>query len=124
MAHKQKIAQCSNKGNFIVSPEIFENDDWDFELKLFSTSNQRDWYKMKLAYAEYCIQRGDEREAFDIYTCILEKVISNSKIDEKYKDIAFNAYDGLSKVTWSGSEYIWESGISVIDEYRPLFEKN
>lgn len=123
MNDKQIIAQCSDKGKFKVDSEIFEDENWEFTHGLFSTSNMEDWYMLKLAYAKYCIQRGDEREAFDIYTTILEEIVSNGHINEKYRDIANEAYSSLSKIVWNGSEYIYESGISVIEGYKELFEK-
>ena len=78
MANKQKIAQSSAEGKLRVEPEIFDDDNWEFSLRLFSTPNTEDWYTMKLAYAEYSMQREDERGAFDIYTSILEEVVSIS----------------------------------------------
>lgn len=122
MVDKKKIAQCSSKGKFKVTSDIFEDNNREFPLGLFSTLNMEDWYMLKLAYAEYCIQLGNEREAFDIYTTILEETVTNGCINEKYRDIANEAYVALSKMVWSGSEYIWESGISVLKGYKELFE--
>lgn len=122
MVDKKKIAQCSSKGKFKVTSDIFEDNNREFTLGLFSTLNMEDWYMLKLAYAEYCIQLGNEREAFDIYTTILEETVTNGCINEKYRDIANEAYVALSKMVWSGSEYIWESGIPVLKGYKELFE--
>ena len=122
MVDKKIIAKCSSKGKFKVTPDIFEDNNREFTIGLFSTPNMEDWYMLKLAYAGYSIQWGNEREAFDIYTTILEETVPNGCINEKYRDIANEAYVALSKMVWSGSEYIWESGISVIEGYKELFE--
>ena len=87
-----------------------------------STQDTIEWYMMKLALAEYHLQRGNEDDAFEIYKSILDDVVINNHIDDKYHDIAYKAYKGLSKVTWNGRDYIWEAGVSIIDNYKHLFD--
>lgn len=121
MEKYEKIAESLANGRLYVTPNIFDNDDWDFKNSLFSNQDTTEWYMLKLALAEYHLQRGNEDDAFEIYKSILKDVVINNHIDDKYHDIAYKAYKGLSKVTWNGRDYIWESGISIIDDYTPLF---
>ena len=121
MAKNDKIAESLANGRFSVTPNIFD-DDWDFINSLFSTQDTIEWYMMKLALAEYHLQRGNEDDAFEIYKSILKDVVINNHIDDKYHDIAYKAYKGLSKVTWNGRDYIWEAGVSIIDNYKHLFD--
>ena len=124
MAKYKKIAESSANGMFSVTPDIFEDDDWEFRNGLFSTSDTIEWYMLKLALAENYLQRGDDYDAFEIFKSILNDIVINNHIDEKYQEIACKAYKGLSKVTWNGSDYIWESGISIIENYQHLFNEN
>lgn len=121
MEKYEKIAESLANGRLYITPNIFDNDDWDFKNSLFSNQDTTEWYMLKLALAEYHLQRGNEDDAFEIYKSILKDVVINNHIDDKYHDIAYKAYKGLSKVTWNGRDYIWESGISIIDDYTPLF---
>jgi hypothetical protein len=121
MEKYEKIAESLANGRLYVTPNIFDNDDWDFKNSLFSNQDTTEWYMLKLALAEYHLQRGNEDDAFEIYKSILKDVVINNHIDDKYHDIAYKAYKGLSKVTWNGRDYIWESGISIIDDYKQLF---
>lgn len=121
MEKYEKIAESLANGRLYVTPNIFDNDDWDFKNSLFSNQDTTEWYMLKLALAEYHLQRGNEDDAFEIYKSILKDVVINNHIDDKYHDIAYKAYKGLSKVTWNSRDYIWESGISIIDDYTPLF---
>lgn len=121
MEKYEKIAESLANGRLYVTPNIFDNDDWDLKNSLFSNQDTTEWYMLKLALAEYHLQRGNEDDAFEIYKSILKDVVINNHIDDKYHDIAYKAYKGLSKVTWNGRDYIWESGISIIDDYKQLF---
>lgn len=121
MEKYEKIAESLANGRLYVTPNIFDNDDWDFKNSLFSNQDTTEWYMLKLALAEYHLERGNEDDAFEIYKSILKDVVINNHIDDKYHDIAYKAYKGLSKVTWNGRDYIWESGISIIDDYKQLF---
>lgn len=121
MEKYEKIAESLANGRLYVTPNIFDNDDWDFKNSLFSNQDTTEWYMLELALAEYHLQRGNEDDAFEIYKSILKDVVINNHIDDKYHDIAYKAYKGLSKVTWNGRDYIWESGISIIDDYKQLF---
>ncbi len=121
MEKYEKIAESLANGRLYVTPNIFDNNDWDFKNSLFSNQDTTEWYMLKLALAEYQLQRGNEDDAFEIYKSILKDVVINNHIDDKYHDIAYKAYKGLSKVTWNGRDYIWESGISIIDDYKHLF---
>lgn len=121
MEKYEKIAESLANGRLYVTPNIFDNDDWDFKNSLFSNQDTTEWYMLKLALAEYHLQRGNEDDVFEIYKSILKDVVINNHIDDKYHDIAYKAYKGLSKVTWNGRDYIWESGISIIDDYKQLF---
>ena len=122
MAKYKKIAESSANGMFSVTPDIFEDDDWEFRNGLFSTPNTTEWYTLKLALAENYLHRGDDYDAFEIYKSILNDDIINNHIDENYHDIACKAYKGLSKVTWSGCDYIWETGMSIVKSYQHLFD--
>ena len=124
MAKHKKIAESLANGKFSVTPNIFDDDDWEFRNGLFSTSDTIEWYMLKLALAENYLQRGDDYDAFEIFKSILNDIVINNHIDEKYQEIACKAYKGLSKVTWNGCDYIWESGISIIENYQHLFNEN
>lgn len=97
MEKYEKIAESLANGRLYVTPNIFDNDDWDFKNSLFSNQDTTEWYMLKLALAEYHLQRGNEDDAFEIYKSILKDVVINNHIDDKYHDIAYKAYKGLSK---------------------------
>lgn len=124
MKNYQKIAGCTKEGKFHISPEIFETEDVDFTNSLFSTSDMKEWFRMKLAYADHCRLYGDDYEAMNIYADILNDTMAEETPIPLYADIAHKAYIGLSSVTLNGSDFIFERGIDTVDRYRTCFETN
>ena len=118
-----KIASSTPEGKLNATTYLFDVLDWDYRLSLLGKTTGKEYYELKLIYAKHCQQHADDEAAMDIYTGILDKTVVNGKPLPQYADIAYQAYCGLSNVTFNGSEYIWESGVGLVDMYRNIFEK-
>ena len=123
MSYYTKIASSSADGRFRVTTQLFETIDWGFQLDLLANTTGIEYYEVKLAYAKYCQQYSYDEEALEAYTCILDETVKAGKPMSMYKDIPYQAYCGLSSVTFKGSDYIWESGVGIVSMYRGVFEK-
>lgn len=123
MSYYTKIASSSADGQFSVTEQLFDTIDWDFQLDLLANTTGLDYYEVKLAYAKYCQQHSFDDEALETYTRILDETVKDGKPMPMYKDIPYQAYCGLSSVTFQGSDYTWESGVGIVDMYRKVFEK-
>ena len=124
MSNYTKIASSTADGKLNITDQIFDHLDWDNRLDLFYHAKGVEYYEAKLAYARYCQQHSYDEEAQEIYTMILDSTVKNRKPLPEYADIAYQAYCGLSAVTFGGSDYVWESGVGTVSMYRDIFEPN
>jgi len=122
MSKLQKIAQCNSNGKLWLASDVFEDVSWEFLADIESMSDKREKLRMYLKYADYCLQFQMDKEAFHYYRLILGETIIQNMILLDFKEIAEKAYNGLVNLMHGNDEYIWESGLTVIDCYGDLFE--
>ena len=118
--NRVKLANCTPKGRFSVTTEIFEYHYWD--LDLFSGTDDYEYWQLKIKQADYYSLERDERWAVDIYRDVLDKTVKNGKILNEYKELAEDAYRGLVKLSASSDEFVWESCESLLSFYTEVFE--
>lgn len=115
------MAGSTPNGRLYVTPDYFEYDTWGDRYQLFAHSVEEDYLAAQLVYAEYCMSCGYERDALHTFSDILDRTVIKGQINTQYKELAYKAYSGLSKTVADGSEYVWESGVGILDTYRPIF---
>lgn len=115
------MAGSTPDGKLYVTSNYFEYDIWGDRYQLFAHAEKDDYLTAQLVYAEFCRACGDERDALNTFSEILEMTVMHSKILHQYKELAEKAYSGLSRTVAEGSEYVWESGVGILDSYRHIF---
>lgn len=122
MSKLQKIAQCNSNGKLWLTSDVFEDVSWEFLADIESMSDKKEKLRMYLKYADYCSQFQMDKEAFHYYRLVLGETVIQNMILPDFKEIAKKAYNGLVNLMHGNDEYIWESGLTVIDCYGDLFE--
>ena len=124
MNYYMKIASCSADGKLKVTTQLFDHMNWDSRLNFFYHAKGMEYYEALLAFALYRQQHGYDDEAIDTYTRLLDETVKNRKPIPEYAYIAYQAYCGLSAVTFRSSDYVWESNLGTVEMYREIFEKS
>ncbi len=118
----QKIAQCNPNGKLWLTSDVFEDISWEILADIESMSDEKEKLRIYLKYADYCSQLQQDKEAFYYYRLILDRTVIQNEILPNFKETAENAYYGVVNLMHGNDEYIWESGLTVIDCYGDLFK--
>ncbi len=122
MSILQKIAQCNPNGKLWLTSDVFEDISWELLADIESMSDEKEKIRIYLRYADYCSQLQQDKEAFHYYRLVLDRTIIRNEIMPEFKEIAESAYYGVVSLMHGNDEYIWESGLTVIDCYGDLFK--
>lgn len=119
----EKVATCQPDGNVSMTIDVFDEAMCEQQWDIVCMKEGEEKLEASLRFADYCIGCGEYGKAFDYYSSVLEKIISDDKIITKYQYFAERAYQGTVTCNFNGDECTWEKSSEVLAKYKKLFQK-
>ena len=119
----QKMAACHVNGKLDIIPETAKElrEQTREELAQLPAGEQR-WKQMLLLAHRYA-KNGDEREAYNYFRHVLMQTAWEHR-DSSIREIAEEAFWGLSALSSTRDECLWEECSQIVGDLLPLFEKH
>lgn len=117
--NRTPIASCDAEGNVRYTAEYLREAlaDW---MKMPESPKQ---YQELLVLASNSLALQEESLAKDVYEFVLRKLAFRCDREPAYRVFAEQALAGLSTLSTSSNEYIWETSSQIYSDYRAILEQ-
>ncbi len=114
----EKVAHCNPYG------EIWLSEEFTSELIDNKRNSPEEMENLRtiLSIAEKSLQEGKPNQGLRLYEKVLQQTAFRAKEQKELLPYAEQALRGLSKLTSSEEEYIWEASSQLYGDYRRILE--
>ena len=117
--HLTPIASCDANGQVRYTEAYLSEalSDW---MQMPESPSK---YQELLLLAENALGLSDESQALEIYTYVLQQLAFRCRKEVLYRPFADQALTGLSSLSSSADEYVWEEASQRYSDYHQIIEQ-